>query len=102
MTKRRYAGLAGITLLALLSVAVFVYGEGWMNVSTASAEGHDAQTKAYVDSAMEYYADRGLGKTVERYGNPLSWDGRTLPHRRRRPDPHTGVLAPALPEREKH
>ena len=75
MTKRRYAGLAGITLLALLSLAVFVYGDGWMNVSTASAEGHDAMTKVYVDSAMKYYDDRGLGKTVERYGNPLSWDG---------------------------
>ena len=75
MTIRRYAGLAGITLLALLSLAVFVYGDGWMNVPTASAEGHDAHTKAYVDSAIEYYDDRGLGKTVERYGNPLSWDG---------------------------
>ena len=28
-----------------------------------------------MDGAIEYYADRGLGKTIERYGNPLSWDG---------------------------
>ena len=40
---------------------------------TASAEDDDALTKAYVDSAIEYYVDRGLSKTVERYGNPLSW-----------------------------
>ena len=67
--------MGGIGLLALFSVVFFVYGDGRMVVSTASAEGHDAMTKAYVDSAMKYYDDRGLGKTVERYGNPLSWDG---------------------------
>ena len=27
-----------------------------------------------MDRAIEYYMDRGLGKTVERYGNPLSWE----------------------------
>ena len=41
-----------------------------MAVSTVSAEGHDAQTRAYVDGAIEYYADRGLGKTVERLRQP--------------------------------
>ena len=68
-------GALGIVFLAALGLAMLVYGDGRMVVSTASAEGHDAMTKAYVDSAMDYYADRGLGKTVERYGNPLSWDG---------------------------
>ena len=73
MTK--FAIIMGIALVALLSVAAFVYGGGWMAVSTASADGHDEMTRAYVDSAIEYYADRGLGKTIERYGNPLSWEG---------------------------
>ena len=34
----------------------------------------DALTQAYVNSAIEYYMDRGLSKTSERYGNPLSWE----------------------------
>ena len=73
----RFTTFAGITLLALLSLAVFVYGDGRMTAPTVSAAGHgdDEMTRAYVDSAIEYYADRGLGKTVERYGNPLSWEG---------------------------
>ena len=75
MNIRRCTLTGGIGLLALFSVVFFVLGDGRMAVSTASAEGHDAMSKAYVDSAIEYYADRGLGKTVERYGNPLSWDG---------------------------
>ena len=68
-------GALGIILLAMVGLAMLVYGDGRMVASTVSAEGHDTLTKAYVDSAIEYYADRGLGKTVERYGNPLSWDG---------------------------
>ena len=75
MNIQRWILIGGIGLLALFSVVLFVYGDGRMIVSTASAEGHDALTKAYVDSAIEYYYDRGLGKTIERYGNPLSWDG---------------------------
>ena len=71
----KFAGAAGIALVALLSIAAFVYGGVRMAVSTASADGHDEMTRAYVDSAIEYYADRGLGKTIERYGNPLSWEG---------------------------
>ena len=71
----RFTTVAGIALLALLSLAVFVYSDGRMAAPTVSAAGHDAQTRAYVDSAIEYYMDRGLGKTVERYGNPLSWEG---------------------------
>ena len=74
MNIRRCTLTGGIGLLALFSVVFFVLGDGRMAVSTASAEGHDAMSKAYVDSAIEYYADRGLGRTVERYGNPLSWE----------------------------
>ena len=73
MTK--FAIIMGIALVALLSIAALVFGGGRMAVSTASADGHDEMTRAYVDSAIEYYADRGLGKTIERYGNPLSWEG---------------------------
>ena len=73
----RFTAFAGIALLALLSVALFVYGDGRMAAPTVSAAGHgdDEMTRAYVNDAIEYYADRGLGKTVERYGNPLSWEG---------------------------
>lgn len=70
-------GALGVVLLAMLSLAIFVYGDGGMALATVSAQDVDeeAMTKAYVDGAIEYYSDRGLGKTVERYGNPLSWDG---------------------------
>ncbi len=66
-----------ITLAILLSLAVFAYGDSLASSSMASAQdiGDDSLTKAYVDSAIEYYADKGLGKTVTRYGNPLSWEG---------------------------
>ena len=69
-------GALGIVLLAALSLAVLAYVDGRMGPSTASAQemDDDALTRAYVDRAIEYYMDRGLSKTVERYGNPLSWD----------------------------
>ena len=70
-------GALGIVFLAVLSLGMFLYGDSRTALSTVSAQDvdDDALTKAYVDSAMEYFYDRGLGKTVERYGNPLSWDG---------------------------
>ena len=70
-------GALGIVFLAVLSLGMFLYGDSRTALSTVSAQDvdEDALTKAYVDSAMEYFYDRGLGKTVERYGNPLSWDG---------------------------
>ncbi len=73
----RFTAMGGIALLALLSVAVFVFGDGRAAVSTVSAAGHgdDEMTRAYVNEAIEYYADKGLSKTVRRYGNPLSWEG---------------------------
>ncbi len=73
----RFASVAGIALIALLSIAALVYGGGRMNVSSVSAAGHgdDEMTRAYVESAIGYYADKGLGKTVRHYGNPLSWEG---------------------------
>ena len=77
----RFTAMGGIALLALLSVAVFVFGDGRAAVSTVSAAGHgdDDVTRAYVNEAIEYYADKGLSKTVSHYGNPLSWeDGRYL------------------------
>ena len=77
MKMRKHAGLVGIALLALLSLAILAHGDGRMALSNVSAQDvdTDAMTKAYVDSAIEYYANRGLGKAVKRYGNPLSWDG---------------------------
>ncbi|MXX52953.1 MAG: hypothetical protein F4Z35_03120, partial [Dehalococcoidia bacterium] len=71
----RYIGMLGIA--AILCLALVAYGDSRIPVSTTSAQDMDADalTKAYVDGAMEYYADRGLGKTVEFYGNPLSWHG---------------------------
>ena len=71
---------AGIALAILLSLAVFVYSDGRVSPPIASAHDthdmdDDSLTKAYVDSAVEYYSGKGLGKTVKRYGNPLSWEG---------------------------
>ena len=71
MTK--YASVARIVLIVFLGIAMFLYGDS--RIALAQDMDDDAMSKAYVDSAIEYYADRGLGKTVERYGNPLSWDG---------------------------
>ena len=97
-------GALGIVFLAALGLAMLVYGDGRMVVSTVPRRrtwAHDAMTKAYVDSAMDYYADRGLGKTVERYGNPLSWDGERYLIVADARDSCAGVFTPALPERER-
>ena len=61
--------------VALVGLAAVGYGVR-TGVTTVIAQDvdDDALTKAYVDSAIEYYADRGLSKTAERYGNPLSWE----------------------------
>ncbi len=61
--------------VALVGLAAVAYGVR-MGTPTVMAQDmdDDALTKAYVDRAIEYYMDRGLGKTVERYGNPLSWE----------------------------
>ena len=73
----RFASVAGVALIALLGVALFIYGEGRTAAPTVSAAGHgdDEMTRAYVNEAIGYYADKGLGKTVRHYGNPLSWEG---------------------------
>ena len=73
----RFTAVVGIALLALLSLAVFVSGGGRMAAPTVSAAGHgdDDVTRAYVNEAIGHYTDRGLGKTIRHYGNPLSWEG---------------------------
>ena len=60
--------LVGVLAALWGAAAVGVYGQDM-------ASDEDRLTRAYVEGAWEYYVDRGLGRTVERYGNPLSWDG---------------------------
>ena len=61
--------------VALVGLAAIAYGvrTGATTVMAQDMD-DDALTRAYVDRAIEYYMDRGLSKTVERYGNPLSWE----------------------------
>lgn len=86
--------------VALVGLAAVAYGvrTGATTVMAQDVD-DDALTRAYVDRAIEYYMDRGLSKTVERYGTAELGE-LELPHRGGRRDARPGVFTSDIPERK--